>query len=507
MNLKAPQAALTNFPAALRPYCHKILRHRYWGRDYQLLSSQQLFSATQIDRGSQLLLASLLPRPDGEAVIERLLHGATEAQTTQEPRRLAIWDWGCGIGTLGLLAQGHAAQVFASLQKLGLQASLDCELRVFDRDALALAFCEANWRCAQKLREKDAGFSPRFTVTPDIWGEAEILPPERPAAHLVLSNVPAKLGEPVLRLLLPELAAAPESYVAAVIIAPLRHLFDEAEARGKIEILHRSGSGDHSVYHYRRQVPPAESGPRRVFQLPPALELYKRGESCFALERRGRSVHLRKYPHQAAGQPPLSPAERQTGTTVQLSWPFHSAYGLPDFEQPGHALELQVRLLSRRNWGGRVLIWEPGHGHLACFLAQKPGSHIRHIDLAGRDRLALLFARHNLENLHNFPGGASPSCAIHSLPCPELLREEMDSSAWDLAIFNLPDKYSPEQSGALNDWIERTSCLHPNSRICLLGRSQALRHIRPKHEHPFCVAELRAHGLVARLLWRTVTDE
>ena len=58
--------------------------------------------------------------------------------------------------------------------------------------------------------------------------------------RLVLSNVPAKLGEPVLRKMLPALAMASD-YVAIVIVAPLRHLLEESAAMGQIEILPPSG--------------------------------------------------------------------------------------------------------------------------------------------------------------------------------------------------------------------------------------------------------------------------
>ena len=97
-----------------------------------------------------------------------------------------------------------------------------------------------------------------------------------------------------------------------------------------------------------------------------------------------------------------------------VALPFRSAYGLPDFDQASYGLEQLLCLLARYNWGGRVLLWEAGHGHLACFLALKTGLPHSAYRLAGRNRLGLLFSRYNLQNLGNW-GVAVPSANIHSL--------------------------------------------------------------------------------------------
>ncbi len=562
MNTHNAPKSCANFPELLRPYCFRNLKYRYWGRDYHLASSQELFSATQIDRGSQLLLQSLLPPTAAQGAAGPLAslldkafdarpfqaQGAERAAPQEAPdqagrARLEIWDWGCGIGTLGLLVQGHCAQVLARRNKLrargGLAAQqLNCELRVFDRDALALAFCAANWRANIS---PELGFSPSLHLTPGIWGEEPLAPDEPATTQLVLSNVPAKLGEPVLRQVLPALAASGATYVAVVIVAPLRHLLEAAAAAGQIEILQLSGSGDHCVIHYRQaknaQNPAAQTSVR---QLPAALKLYKRGESCFALERRGRSFNLRKSarpkdksrklegerqgPARQLGEAPASPCRKISSWL--LHWPFRSAYGLPDFERPSYGLEQQVRLLAQRNWGGRILLWQPGHGHLACFLTLKPGCQVRHIDLAGRDRLGLIFAQHNLKNLANFTDRPIPEMAIHSLACCEAMPlgpvpadgssgpgdrdgdgngdrhggRHQNKQGWDLIVLPLEDKLSWPKAEALRSWLERQA---PHTWLCIQGRSHSIQQLQqlPGWTPPKATAreELRGHGLRTQL--------
>ncbi|WGK69130.1 hypothetical protein P0082_11700 [Candidatus Haliotispira prima] len=511
----------TTFPELLVPYCHNTLTYRYWGKNYHLASSPALFSATRIDRGSQMLLTSLLPH-DGQNgpgnPLQDMLQQALESSGPESGPRFEIHDWGCGIGTLGLMVQGHIGQLRQKHNKQ-LQKQLEteneapppqelqCELRVFDRDALALAFTRANW---EQNISPQPGFRPGLHVAPGIWGEEEA-EREPDSVRLVLSNIPAKLGEPVLRKVLPALATAtekgPSPYVAIVIVAPLRHLVEEAATASQIQILYKDGSGDHCVYHYRR----AESGPG---SLPDALKLYKRGESCFVLERKGNSFNLRKGPRPGTGAAKGSllykgqksgGEQRETTNPPQtnlprakwlLRWPFRCAYGLTDFDRPGYRLDLLVRLLAQRNWGGRVLLWEPGHGHLACFLALKPGCHVRHIDLAGRDRLALLLARYNLENLANFHDKTIPTSLSHSVPCPEAIPHD-PAASWDMIVLPLDDKFSKEQAHSVQSWL---ALLPQGTHLCLLGRSRVVQQLESFGSQ---IAELRGHGFLAKLLCKT----
>ncbi len=501
-------------PALLRPYSYKMITYRYWGRDYHLLSSQQLFSATQIDRGSQLLLKSLLPDYRlGDSVLQLLLRQALASAES----RLDIWDWGCGIGPLGLMVQGHLAQL---LQKHNKQRQsqvpqhLDSALRVFDCDALALAFTQVNWQynIQSKLCSSASGstvFSPSLQLSPDLWGEegytqVGVMP------QLVLSNIPAKLGEPVLRRMLPALAISTKSYVAIVIVARLRHLLEEAAALGQIEILHLAGSGDHCVVHYRQHVLEDKLGPKAGFRIGPIVKLYKRGESCFSLEHKGNALQLRKSPRPPKQGSPLS--RKISRSKWLLCWPFDSAYGLPDFDQPSYGLELMLTLLARYNWGGRVLLWEAGHGHLACFLALKPGCHVEHIDFAGRNRLGLLFGQYNVENLQCW-GVEVPSLSIHSLPCLEAMplpatwQDTTDGEAcavkgpakcWSLVVLPLQDKYP--KLAALLGWLDQ---LATDTWLCLQGPSHLVKQFQSLRAWSLAhtKAQIKGHGLLAQL-WR-----
>ena len=534
------QATVKDFPPLLEPYCYKTITYRYWGRNYYLNSSQHLFSSVQIDRGSQLLLTSLLPTHT--AVFNRLLPQVSEI-STQQPYRLSIWDWGCGIGTLGLMAQGHCGQLIEKQNKLREQfppQQLFCELRCFDRNALALAFTETNW---QQNIQPIPGFSPSLHIAPGIWGEeclyfeesTELLKElskvsqEKIAEHqqeavfsqLVLSNIPAKIGGPVLRQILPALAASPFSYVAIVIVSPLRHLLQEAAAAGEIEILHFSGSGDHCIVHYCQPFTKTFTQNwgtgTKLYKIPPVLKLYKRGESCFALERKGSSLHLRKSPRNIKSSQNFKTQPKYSKHL--LYWPFRSAYGLADFDTPGYALELMIRLLIMRNWGGNVLLWEAGHGHLACFLAMKPGFYVQHIDLAGRDRLGLLFSQHNLQNLANLPylqkqENLLPSSSIHSLPCLEAMplpeKPQPDNQKfWSLIIVPLEKKLTPTQAQQLRGWLEQQA---PGTWLCLQGSGSVITYFKklrgwsaPRMNNGGnngLKAELRGHGLTTQLWYK-----
>ncbi|MEM9423888.1 MAG: hypothetical protein AAF975_03760 [Spirochaetota bacterium] len=472
-------------PPSVRGYVYKTLSYRYWGRDYRFYSSRELFSAAQIDRGSQLLLSSLLPDDRGKGVLKRLLAAALSCPHAC----VAVDDWGCGIGPLGVMAQGHLGQLYAKYLQHTLQhtqppaapRSLACALRLFDRDALALEFARSNWEANRNAltgggESGSGGYFPTLEVRTGIWGEESLRPaaadlPAGDGPHLVLSNIPAKLGEPVLRRILPALAATPSTYVAIVIVAPLRRFVEEAAERGILELLHRCGSGDHCVLHYRQG--PKWNGSRDTSDrsafgypctlegdiiedkdpsdpsaLPHPLRLYRRGRAGFVW--RGGSLQ------------PYLPEE---DTELRgCHWAFDAAYGLPDFDRPGHSLQLLLTALGRKNGGRRALLWQPGHGHAACFLVRKWG--LRQLDLAGRDRLALLFAQHNVENHSGLRH--SVSTEIYHLPYIEALPQGTD---WGLVVLPIDDPGEGGSDPAVAAWL---SALPAGTLLCLLGRRNRL---------------------------------
>ena len=314
----------------MKEYLHKTVAYRFEGHTLRLALSQSLFSSYDVDTGSRLLLAS---------VVRELA-----AHPEERGRLQSILDLGCGAGVLGVaLAQQFAAALTAC-----------------DRDALALAVT------AHNAAANGVSCTTRGGV--DITG---LDGSREPARHqLVVSNLPAKAGAPVLARLLAAAAeaAAPGGRLAVVVVAPLA---DEVRrGLGAVaELIHEHHGKRHAVFHGR---------PHSSARTPAAtgLAAYRRHQGDVAMGG--------------------------------LSYPLATVYGLPDFDTPSHLLQLTATLLHRNALPPpaaalSVLAWNPGQGHLPVWLArtwagarpEAPGGGMR-ITLASRDALQLLATRANL---------------------------------------------------------------------------------------------------------------
>ena len=315
----------------LNDYLHKTVAFRFEGHTLRLALSQSLFSSYDVDAGSRLLLAS---------VVRELA-----AHPEERGRLQSILDLGCGAGVLGVaLAKQFAAALVAR-----------------DRDALALAVTARNAAANGVACTTRGGVD-----TTDLDGSRE------PARHqLVVSNLPAKAGAPVLARLLAAAAeaTAPGGRVAVVVVAPLA---DEVRrGLGAVaELIHEHHGNRHAVFHGRPHSPvrtPAATG----------LTAYRRHQGEVAV----------------AG----------------LSYPLATVYGLPDFDTPSHLLQLTATLLRRNALPPpaatelSALAWNPGQGHLPVWLARAwagarpaPAGGGLRITLASRDALQLLATRANL---------------------------------------------------------------------------------------------------------------
>ena len=315
----------------MKEYLHKTVAFRFEGHTLRLALSQSLFSSYDVDSGSRLLLAS---------VVRELA-----AHPEERGRLQSILDLGCGAGVLGVaLAKQFAAALIAR-----------------DRDALALAVTAHNAAVNAVACTTRGGVD-----TAGLDGSRE------PARHqLVVSNLPAKAGAPVLARLLAAAAeaTAPGGRIAVVVVAPLA---DEVRrGLGAVaELIHEHHGNRHAVFHGRphsRARTPAATG----------LTAYHRHHGEVAV----------------AG----------------LSYPLATVYGLPDFDTPSHLLQLTATLLRRNALPPpaapelSVLAWNPGQGHLPVWLAraaagagpEPPGDRLR-LTLASRDALQLLATRANL---------------------------------------------------------------------------------------------------------------
>ena len=407
----------------MKEYLHKTVAFRFEGHTLRLALSQSLFSSYDVDSGSRLLLASVVRELD--------------AHPDEQRRLRSILDLGCGTGVLGLaLARRFAVALTAR-----------------DRDALALAVT------AHNAAENGVACTTRGGVdTGDLDGSRE-----SPVHQLVVANLPAKAGAPVLARLLAAAAeaAAPGGRVAVVVVAPLAE--EVRRGLGAVaELIHEHHGSRHAVFHGRPRAPartPAATG----------LTAYRRHRGEVAV----------------AG----------------LSYPLATVYGLPDFDTPSHLLQLTATLLQRNAVPQpaatlSVLSWNPGQGHLPVWLARtwaaarsEPPDGLR-ITLASRDAMQLLATRANLT-----ANGVQESALT--------LRHEvtLDTTATpphDLALLYPDDDLHAAARRTL--MARLVPLVNPAGRVVLYGPAPAIAPLLARRRPFTPVRESRRRALRAALL-------
>lgn len=306
-----PFASPVRLPS-LDPYVHKSVSFRHSGRELRLDLSHALFSSFDVDRGTRLLLK----------VIAR--SGLAEGTRS-------VLDLGCGTGILGIALGTFRPGV---------------EVHFRDRDALAAAFAARNAR-ANGLEPASCGTG--LTLT-GLAGRR---------FDLVVSNVPAKAGPPVIEDLVRRLPAvlAEGGRFALVVVNPIAPAVRAAVLGSGAEILAEETGPGHTVI----------AGGRGT-ELPPAadeLAVYERLRSDFEL----------------------------AGVHYGLS----GYWGLPDFDTPSHAVSLSAALCDRAVGDLPVRtcsIGNPGPGHPALYVCVRFG--IESLRLVSRDLLQIAATARNL---------------------------------------------------------------------------------------------------------------
>ncbi len=285
----------------------------------RLWLSQSLFSGDDVDAGTRALLDTVADRLAGL------------------PVRRAL-DLGCGTGVIGV-----------ALAALWPQSPVVMS----DRDALAAAVSAAN------AQENGAAGATAVGCLGVPGGRAPF--------DLVAANLPAKVGEPVLAMLVRSAAAAaPRGHLALVVIRARQGLVEHALC-GRARILHRRELRSHTVLVAKAG--PTEIGTTEIGGPPPVdgrLGAYLRGET--ELRYGGQGVRLQ------------------------------AAWGLPDFDSVPYALRAAEPLVRADTLGPRVLIWNPGQGLAACRLALPAvtAGEAPAITAGSRDLLQVAVTRHNL---------------------------------------------------------------------------------------------------------------
>jgi 16S rRNA G1207 methylase RsmC len=339
----------------IKPYVHKVVSLRFRGQDLNLELSHALFSSFDIDVGSRLLLKLVGKHVQPESVA-------------------SIVDIGCGVGVLGIAcARGFPG----------------ASLVMRDRDALALVCSERNARLNR--------------VKPVALDHALFFDGLGPShCDLLLCNVPAKAGPPVLADFIAAMPARLSAHGTGAMVV-VNTIADAARtallAAGADIWLREAGTGHTAFLFGPATVAASGTGPLPV-QCSPVDPWLVRIRSD-AMVRMG-PVRFR-----------------------------HQGYwGLPEFDTPSFASELAAELCGHAIAGTkprRVLVLNPGSGRLPCFIRASVRSQV---DLCARDALSLAASRRNLEL--NWPGDAAGEPAAGSLTVT--FPEALPGKAYDLIL-------------------------------------------------------------------------
>ena len=383
----------------LRDYLHKSVSFRFAGHTLQFALSQSLFSSFDVDTGSRLLLAS---------VAQQLASDPAE-----RGRLRSILDLGCGTGVLGLALAKHYG----------------ADLTARDRDALALAVTAHN-AAANGVACRTRG---GVDIT-NLDGTREPGP-----FQLVVSNLPAKAGEPVLAHLVSTAAQVtdPGGRLAVVVVSNLAEQ-TRRQLAAVAELIHEREGNRHTVFHARPRAAGAAAG------LPATGVAH-------------------------AGLP--APYRRHHGemTLAGARFPLQTSYGLPDFDRPSHLSELAAATMQRRLLAARAsfpamtLVWNPGQGHLPVWLARctsaaQNGARQTRFALASRDALQLLTTCANLCR-HGVPQdmiAAHHQVALHKT-----------TGRHDLALLQTDDDLPAAARDGLFSTLEPS--LNPGGSVVLYG--------------------------------------
>jgi 16S rRNA G1207 methylase RsmC len=424
---------LTLSEPVVHAYRTKTVEYAYRGSSFTFALSHGLFSSAAIDSGSRFLLTVFAQTLD------------TDARSGNPPPRTVL-DAGCGIGVLGICAA----------RALSPNATLRCQ----DRDELARCFTEYNARCNNIPPELlSAHTEPLLAGPPDTrW-------------DLILSNIPAKAGAPVLDDFITRSARLLTATGRALIVVvnPLADFFRARIQRAGTPLLEASGKG-HTVMMYG---PPVGQAPS------PSM-----ATGAFYADYPAYHRHSAAY------------------TLADVAYTLDTVHGVADFDTPSEASRLAAKLLRRVNRQhvaplSTLLIHEPSQGHFARWLTRFLDESLLttlSVTLSGRNIVALEASRHNLRDASLRRITLVP--AVDVALSHQLLSESADDAGFS-AAFLFPEPVP--QTAALETQWEGLDTLLIDGGLALIAlpSSDAERFDRKKPPRFKRLGELKRNGFRA----------
>ncbi len=299
------------------PYYKKTIDFTFGDYNLKFNVSQDLFSSQVIDHGTQRLLRTLL--------FEKI-----------DSFSKAL-DLGCGYGPIGVV-----------LKKICPNA----EVQMVDRDALALVYAQEN----AKLNGVDDNVSVYGSLGYDNVTDTDF--------DLIVSNIPAKVGEHVLTHMLKDARfhLKKEGMVIIVVIDAIAdYIKQELTTDESIEITYYRSWPGHHVYHYRFKSVPQISTPT------PGLA-FERGE--YSRQENQFSFGDREF---------------------TLKTTFH----LPEFDRLSYDSSLLLSCIKYiKNKVQDALVFSPGQGYIPVAIAD--AFTPQQLLLVDRDLQALKVSKENL---------------------------------------------------------------------------------------------------------------
>ena len=455
----------------IKAYSNREVCFNFRGRSYNFSLSHGLFSSAGIDGGSRFLLK----------VFSEYLDGFSN-DSLKEDMELPFYmlDAGSGIGVLGICAARAIADLAAAAPGNRARNKPIVHCRAQDRDYLGKIFTEYNAvinglslepRSAEKVYLEAS--SP---IIFEAYAEPLLAGPFGQKWDLILSNIPAKAGIPVLEDFMDRSIRLLKKggLVFLVVVNTLAGFFRSGISASAS--IHREETGkEHTVFVY---------GPES-------------GEDFVPLPGKAPIVFNEKF----SGNYPFYIRNSFEYGMEGINYCLDTVYGAGDFDSPGGTAEAAVSLATKIGLaqkmadldapGAGILVHDAGQGHFALWLTHylKLFSHEHACTkepfiLSGRNAIALSACRAALEKARaakNTEGTPPSAPGLHIVAAADIFldRERLAAAGKhnneDGEVFSLIAFFPvqvPESKRGEEDW-EGLSCLTAKNGIVIAAMSSA----------------------------------